>query len=195
MSSLWITDRSQQDSSYGGDGWYKYIRGRCSGHPISSSTISSLFTYVVYLRELNFNGCANPFSRTDGDATSHPLGQLSTDGQPQPKAFRVAFSPVETLENVGKVGRAYPDSLIFHNHSARSCAELYIPTPARMLYSVAEQDQKHLIEPLRIGVHARSTLTFDTEPEPGTLYKRLHHPRCLLPCCLQIHNLQAGFPQ
>jgi hypothetical protein len=49
MISLWITDRSQQASSYGGDGWYEDIRDRCSGHPTSSLTISILFTYV-YLR-------------------------------------------------------------------------------------------------------------------------------------------------
>ncbi len=76
---------------------------------MSSSTISILAPYV-YLWQLNLNGCANPFLRPNGDATSHPLGQLSTDGQPQPKAFGVAFSPIETLENVGKVGRAYPRS-------------------------------------------------------------------------------------
>jgi hypothetical protein len=60
-------------------------RDQYSEHPISSSTISSLFT-CVYLWQLNLKGCANPFSRTDGDATSHSLGQISTDGQPQPKA-------------------------------------------------------------------------------------------------------------
>jgi len=83
---------------------------------------------------------------------------------------------------MGKVGRAYPRSFIFHDNSTGSCPELYISTPARMLYSVAEQDQEHLLKPLRIGVHI-STIALDTESEPGTFYKRLYHFGCLLSRC------------
>ncbi len=161
---------------------------------VSSSTSSILAPYG-YLRQLNLNGCANTFSRTNGDAASHPLSQLSTDGQPEPEAFGVASSPIETLENVGKVDRAYPGSLIFHGDGARSCPKPYISTPAGMLYGVAKKDQEYLLQPLRIGAHARGTLALDTEPEPAALRERLHHFGCLLPRCPQVHNLQAGFAQ
>src|SRR5215208_3867465 len=144
----------------GGDGYGEMCGGCRDGlrHPRYQYTCSPR----LYLRQLNLNGCAYTFPRTNGDATPHPLGQLLTDGQPQPNAFGVASSPIETLENVGKVGRAYPGSLIFHADSTRSCPQPYIPTTARMLYSIAEKDQEDLLQPLGIGAPPRGTLAFDT---------------------------------
>src|ERR671932_99854 len=46
----------------------------------SSSTSSILGIVDAYLRQLDLDGCTNPFSRTDGNIPSHPLGELSTDG-------------------------------------------------------------------------------------------------------------------
>src|SRR5919199_4809393 len=97
--------------------------------PTSSSTNSILGIYGVYLRQLKLNCCANPFSRTDRDAAPHPLDKFSTDGQPQTEAFGVALSAVEALEDMGKVVRAYPGSLIFHDNSAWAYAKPYIFTP------------------------------------------------------------------
>src|SRR3712207_4679355 len=73
----------------------------------SSSTISIL-GIQVHLWQLNLYCCADPFSGTDGDAASHPLGQLSANREPQTEAFRASLSPVEALENVRQVDRAYP---------------------------------------------------------------------------------------
>src|SRR5215204_1881186 len=110
----------------------------------SSSTISIL-GIQVRLWQLNLYCSADPFSRTDGDAASHPFGQLFADRQPQAEAFRASLSPVEALENVRQVGWVHPHAFIFHSNGATLYAHSYIPTPAGMLYSVTEQDQEHLL--------------------------------------------------
>src|SRR5919199_1355881 len=111
----------------------------------TSSSTSSILGIHLYLRQLDLDCCANPFSRTDRDVSSHPLGELPADGQPQTKAFGAVFPAVEALENVGKFGRAYPGSLVFYDDGAPSYAKPYICPPARVLYSVAEQYQKYLL--------------------------------------------------
>src|ERR687885_1700789 len=111
----------------------------------TSSSTNSILGIHLYLGQLDLDCCANPFSRTDGDVSSHPLGKLPADGQPQTKAFGAVFPAVEALENVGKFGRAYPGSLVFYDDGAPSYAKPYICPPARVLYSVAEQYQKYLL--------------------------------------------------
>src|SRR5215203_1856865 len=105
----------------------------------SSSTISIL-GIQVRLWQLNLYCSADPFPRTDGDAASHPLGELFADREPQAEAFRASLSPVEALENVRKVYRAHPRSFIFHSNGATLYAHSYVPTPAGVLDRVAEQD-------------------------------------------------------
>src|SRR5918998_3357684 len=121
----------------------------------SSSTISMLGIYAR-LRQLDIDRCPYAFSRTDGDTTAHPLCTVLTDGQPQTKALGATSAPVEALENVREIDGAYPGSLIFHGNDARPYTNLDISAPVRVLYGVAEQDHKHLLEPLGIGTHART---------------------------------------
>src|SRR5829696_6254864 len=137
----------------------------------SSSTISIL-GIQVRLWQLNLYCSADPFSRTDGDAASHPFGQLFADRQPQAEAFRASLSPVEALENVRQVDRAYPHSFILDRGGAVPDPQPYISTPAGMLYSVAKQNQEHLLEPLDIRQYA-ATFALNVEPKPDALYERL----------------------
>jgi hypothetical protein len=90
------------------------------------------------LWELDLNSCADPFSRTDRDTASHTLDELSANGQPQTEAFGAALPSIKALEDVGKVIRAYPSSLIFYSNSASAYAKPYICTPTRVFYGVAE---------------------------------------------------------
>src|SRR5919107_2335198 len=110
----------------------------------SSATISILGIQIRLL-QLNLDRCADPFSGANGDTASHPLGELVADRKSQAEAFRASLSLVEALENVGKVDRAYPESFVFHRDSVTSHAQPYVPTPGRILYGVAEQDQEHLL--------------------------------------------------
>src|SRR5215212_8763833 len=87
-------------------------------------------------------------------------------------AFRASLSPVEALENVRQVDRAYPHSFILHRDGAVPDPQPYIPTPAGMLYSVAKQNQEHLLEPLDVRQYA-ATFALNVEPKPGALYERL----------------------
>src|SRR5215210_6460981 len=159
----------------------------------SSSTISILGIWIR-LRQLNLDRRADSFSRVDGDVASHTLGELFTDRKSQAKAFRASLSPVEALENMGKVDRAYPGSFVFHRNGAIPHAQSYVPTPDGMLDSVAEQGQEHLLEPLGIRTYA-GAFTFDAEPEARALHERLHQPGRPLTRCLQVDALLVGLPQ
>jgi hypothetical protein len=70
------------------------------------------------LRQLDLDRCPYPFSRTEGDAAPHPLGELLTDGQPQTEPLGAAPSLVKTLEDMREIGGAYPGSLVFHGNDA-----------------------------------------------------------------------------
>src|SRR5215210_1333107 len=159
----------------------------------SSSTISILGIWIR-LRQLNLDCCADSFSRADGDVAPHTLSELFTNRKSQAEAFRASLSPVEALENVGKVDRAYPGSFVFHRNGATPHAQSYVPTPDGMLDSVAEQDQEHLLEPLGIRTYA-GAFTFDAEPEPRALYEWLHQSGRPLTRCLQVDDLLIGLPQ
>jgi hypothetical protein len=87
----------------------------------------------AFLRQLDLDRCPYPFSRTNGDVASHPLGKLLTDGQPQTESLGAASAPVETLENVRKIGRSYPGTLIFHDNDARLHTNLDVSAPVRVL--------------------------------------------------------------
>src|SRR4028119_1142885 len=107
----------------------------------SSSTRSILVIYDVCLCQLDLDSGADPFVRSDRDHTSHTFGKLSTDKQPQSKAFRALVSSIEALEDIGEIIRAYPVSLILHDNSAVVYTELYLRTLVRVLYGVVEQGQ------------------------------------------------------
>ena len=80
----------------------------------------------------------------DGDTASHPLGKFFANREPQAKTFRASLPPVKALENVGKVDRAYPHSLILHRDSAVPDVQPYIP--ALMLASI----RLH-VSPIKLG--------------------------------------------
>src|SRR5918995_1437130 len=138
----------------------------------SSSTISMLGIYAR-LRQLDLDRGPYPFSGANRDAPPHPLGKVLTDGQPETEALRAACALVETLEDVWKIDGAYPGSLVFYGNRARPCTNLDVSTPVRVLYGVAEQDHKHLLEPFGISAHA-TTITFGKDPDPAALSERLH---------------------
>src|SRR5215212_3349154 len=165
------------------------ITSRTAG---SSSTISMLGIYAG-LRQLDLDRGSYPFSGANRDAASHPLGKILTDGQPETEALGAARAPVEALENVWKIDGAYPGSLVLHGNGTRLRAKLNVSAPVGVLYGVAEQDHKHLLEPFGIGAHA-TTLAFGKEPEPAALGERLHQLGRLLPRFPQIHNIQVGLP-
>src|SRR5215210_3023049 len=158
----------------------------------SSSTISMLGIHAR-LRQLDLDCGPYPFSGANRYAAPHPLGKVLTDGQPETEALGAACAPVETLENVWKIDGAYPGSLVLHSNAARPCTNLDISAPVRVLYGVAEQNHKHLLEPFGIGAYA-TTLAFGEEPEPTALSERLHQPDRLLPRFLQIYCIQVGLP-
>src|SRR5919112_2417115 len=148
----------------------------------SSSTISML-GICARLRQLDLDRGPYPFSGANRDAASHPLGKVLTDGEPEAEALGAACALVETLENVWKIDRAYPGSLVFHSNDARPCTNLDISAPVRVLYGIAEQDHKHLLEPFGIGSYP-TTLAFGVDPEPAALSERLHQLPGLLPLFL-----------
>src|SRR5215213_8125966 len=158
----------------------------------SSSTISMLGIYAR-LRQLDLDRGPYPFSGANRDAASHPLGKILTDGQSETEALGAACALVETLENVWKIDGAYPGSLVLHSDDAGLCTNLDVCAPVRVLYGVAEQDHKHLLEPFGISTNA-TTLTFGKDPDPAALSKRLHQLGRLLPRFPQIHYIKVGLP-
>src|SRR5215217_768460 len=158
----------------------------------SSSTISMLGIYAR-LRQLDLDHGSYPFSGANRDATPHPLGKVLTDGQPETETLGAARAPVEALENVWKIDGAYPGPLVFHSNDARPCTNLDVSAPVGVLYGVADQDHKHLLEPFGIGANA-TTLAFGKEPDPAALGERLHQPGRLLPRIPQIYRIQVGLP-
>src|SRR5215210_3684494 len=159
----------------------------------ASSTISIL-GIRLHLRQLDLDCCADPFLGANGDIASHPLGELFTYRKSQAEALRASLSPVEALENMGKVDRAYPGSFVFYRNGAISHAQSYFPTTDGILDGVAEQDQEHLLEPRGISMYA-SFFTFDVEPESGALRQRLHQLGRSLSGCPQVDKLLVGLPQ
>src|SRR5215211_4574488 len=158
----------------------------------SSSTISMLGIYAC-LRQLDLDRGPYPFSGANRDAAPHPLGKVLTDGQPETEALGAACAPVETLENVWKIDGAYPGSLVLHGNRARPCTNFDVSAPVRVLYSVAEQNHKHLLEPFGISANA-TTLAFCENPEPTALSERLHQHNRLLRRVPQIKCIQVGLP-
>src|SRR5215208_5967939 len=158
----------------------------------SSSTISML-GICVRLRQPDLDRSPYSFSGANRDAASHPLGKVLTDGQPETEALGAARALVETLENVWKIDGAYPGSLVFHTNDAGSCTNLDVSAPVGVLYGVAEQDHKHLLEPFGISGNA-TTLTFGEDPDPPALSKGLHQLGRLLPSFPQIYYIQVGLP-
>src|SRR5215213_9919404 len=158
----------------------------------SSSTISMLGIYAC-LRQLDLDRGPYPFSGANRDAAPHSLGKVLADGQPETEALGAARAPVEALENVWKIDGAYPGSLVLHGNRARPCTNLDVSAPVRVLYGVAEQNHKHLLEPFGIGANA-TTLAFGEEPEPTALSERLHQLGRLLPRFPQIYCIQVGLP-
>src|SRR5215207_701078 len=156
----------------------------------SSSTIRMLGIYAR-LRQLDLDRGPYPFPGADRDAAPHSLGKVLTDGQTETEALGASCAPVESLENVWKIDGAYPGSLVLHSNDTRSCTNCDVSTPVRVLYGVAEQDHKHLLEPIGIGAHA-TTLAFGEEPEPTALSERLHQLGRLLPRFPQIYCIQVG---
>src|ERR671912_2595969 len=159
----------------------------------SSSTISMSGIYAC-LRQLDLDCGSYPFSGANRDAAPHPLGKVLTDGQPETEALGAACALVETLENVWKIDGAYPGSLIYHSNDARPCTNLDVSAPVGVLYGVAEQDHKHLLEPFGISAYA-TTLAFGEDPDPSALGERLHQLGRLLPRFPQIYYIQVGLPQ
>src|SRR5215218_1778246 len=158
----------------------------------SSSTISML-GICVRLRQPDFDRGPYSFSGANRDAASHPLGKILTDGQPETEALGAARAPVEALENVWKIDGAYPGSLVLHGNDARPCSNLDVSAPVRVLYGVAEQNHKHLLEPFGIRANA-TTLTFGKDPDPAALSEGLHQLGRLLPRFPQIYYIQVGLP-
>src|SRR5215212_7889362 len=158
----------------------------------SSSTISMLGIYAR-LRQLDLDRGPDPFSGANCDAASHPLGKVLTDGQPETEALGAACALVETLENVWKIDGAYPGSLVLHSNDAGLCTNLDVSSPVRVLYGIAEQDHKHLLEPFGISAYA-TTLTFGKDPDPAALSERLHQLGHLLTRFPQIYYIKVGFP-
>src|SRR5215203_79497 len=158
----------------------------------SSSTISMLGIYAR-LRQLDFDGGPYSFSGANRDAAPHPLGKILTDGQPETEALGAACAPVEALENVWKIDGAYPGSLVLYGNRARPCTNFDVSAPVRMLYGVAEQNHKHLLEPFGISANA-TTLTIGKDPDPAALSERLNQLGHLLPRFPQIHYIQVGLP-
>src|SRR5918994_2545837 len=158
----------------------------------SSSTISMLGIYAC-LRQLDLDCGPYPFSGANRDTAPHPLGKVLTDGQPETEALEAACAPVETLENMWKIDGAYPGSLVLHSNRARPCTNLDVSAPVRVLYGVAEQDHKHLLEPFGISANA-TTFTFGKDPDPVALSEGLHQLGRLLPRFPQIYYIQVGLP-
>src|SRR5215211_8074811 len=158
----------------------------------SSSTISMLGIYAR-LRQLDLDRGPYPFSGANCDAAPHALRKVLTDGQPETEALGAVCAPVETLENVWKIDRAYPGSLVLHGNRARPCTNFDVSAPVRVLNGVAEQNHKHLLEPFGIGAHA-TTLAFCEEPEPTALSERPHQLGRLPPCFPQVYCIQVGLP-
>src|ERR687889_2524324 len=158
----------------------------------SSSTISMLGIYARLL-QLDLDRGPYPFSGANRDAAPHPLDKVLTDGQPETEALGAACAPVETLENVWKIHWAYPGSLVLHGDRARPCTNCDVPAPVGVLYGVAEQDHKHLLEPFGISAYA-TTLAFGEDPDPTALSERIHQLGRLLPRFLQIYCIQVGLP-
>src|ERR671916_981860 len=158
----------------------------------SSSTISMLGIYARLL-QLDLDRGPYPFSGANRDATPHPLGKVLTDGQPETEALGAACALVETLENVWKIDGAYPGPLVFHRYDARPCTNLDVFAPVGVLYGVAEQDHKHLLEPFGISAYATS-VAFGEDPDPTALSERLHQLGRLLPSFPQIYYIQVGLP-
>src|SRR5215212_7131502 len=156
----------------------------------SSSTISMLGIYAR-LRQLDLDRGPCPFSGANCDAAPHPLRKVLTDGQPETKALGAACAPVETLENVWKIDRAYPGSLVLHSNDARPCTNYDVSASVRVLYGVAKQNHEHLLEPFGIDAHA-TTLAFGEDPEPAALSERLHQLGRPLPRFPQIYYIQVG---
>src|SRR5215216_1900249 len=158
----------------------------------SSSTISMLGIYAR-LRQLDLDRGPDPFSGANCDAASHPLRKVLTDGQPETEALGAVCALVETLENVWKIDGAYPGSLVLYGNRARPCTNFDVSAPVRVLYSVAEHDHKHFLEPFGISAYA-TTLAFGENPDPTALSERLHQLGHLLPRFPQIYYIQVGFP-
>src|SRR5918995_3782768 len=158
----------------------------------SSSTISML-GICVRLRQPDLDRGTYSFSGANRDAASHPLGKVLTDGQPETEALGAACALVETLENVWKIDGAYPGSFVFHSNDAGPCTNLDVFAPVGVLYGVAEQDHKHLLEPFGISAYA-TTLAFGEDPDPSALGERLHQLGRLLPRFPQIYYIQVGLP-
>src|SRR5918994_248696 len=138
----------------------------------SSSTISMLGIYARLL-QLDLDRGPYPFSGANRDAAPHPLGKVLTDGKPETEALGTACAPVEALENVWKIEGAYPGPLVLHGNDASPCTNLDVSASIGVLYGVAEQNHKHLLEPFGIGANA-PTLTFGKKSDPGALSERLH---------------------
>src|SRR5215218_6978550 len=89
----------------------------------SSSTIS-IFGTRTTLRQLDLNYGTHALFGLQRNAPAHPLYQVLADGQPQPEAlactlFSGGFSPpVETFEDVGQVGIAYPRPFVLNDHGS-----------------------------------------------------------------------------
>src|SRR5919107_3641178 len=158
----------------------------------SSSTISMLGIYAR-LRKFDLDHGPYPFSGANRDAAPHPLGKVLTDGKPETEALGTACAPVEALENVGKIEGAYPGSLVSHGNDARTRTNFDVSASVGVLYGVAEQNHKHLLEPFGIGANA-TTHAFGKKSDPGALSERLHQLGRLQPCFLQIHYIQVGLP-
>src|SRR5215218_5461504 len=158
----------------------------------SSSTINML-GICACLRQLDLDRGPYPFSGANRDAAPHPLRKVLTDGQPETEALGAVCALVETLENVWKIDGAYPGSLVLYGNRARPYANFDVSTPVRVLYGVAEQDHKHLLEPFGISPNA-TTLTFGKDPDPAALSEGLHQLGRLLPRFPQIYYIQVGLP-
>src|SRR5215218_8042179 len=115
----------------------------------SSSTIRMLGIYAR-LRQLDLDRGPYPFPGADRDAATHPLGKVLTDGQPETEALGAACASVETLENVWKDDGANPGSFVLHSNGTEPYTNCNVSTSVGVLYGVAEQHHKHLLEPFGI---------------------------------------------
>src|SRR5215213_7133070 len=158
----------------------------------SSSTISMLGIYAG-LRQLDLDRGSYPFSGANRDAAPHTLGKVLTDGQPETEALGAACASVESLENVWKDDGANPGSFVLHRNGTEPCTNCNVSTSVGVLYGVAEQNHKHLLEPFGISTNA-TTLTFGKDPEPAALSERLHQLGRLLRRFPQIYYIKVGFP-